>query len=142
MTECFFIDPLHICTILQNLTTRAMVFGQWLDPLEYDSHAMISKLSDGLKSLPDIADFVMECPLAAASLQLDWSLIEGRSRCQQSFLMSISSNIPSAMPLPDAGEVSSSQIMLNIFKLEDQRGRRQASEHLFVKPRTGCPFCR
>lgn len=111
---------------------------QWLEPVEYDSYARMAKVMDRLRSLPDISDFLLECPIAGASLQLDWSLIEGKSNAGRALERGVPYDLPISMPvkLQDPNQ----EVVMILCDHQQKDDIRSAKPPMQLKPRAGGPF--
>eukprot|EP00884_Botryococcus_braunii_P007148 jgi/Botrbrau1/16434/Bobra.0142s0032.2 len=107
---------------------------EWLDPVDYDSYSMMAKFAD---CAPDMSDFVSECPVAAASLQLDWSLMEAKSHVGQALTLGLPHNFPVTKPPAEETPDPNQQVVTILGDLEHKEGKGSSRSHMFMKPRAG-----
>ncbi len=106
---------------------------------------MMAKFADRLQCAPEMSDFLSECPVAAASLQLDWSLIEAKPLVGQALILGSYSHLvrmpsPEEKPFPPESPNPNQQVGMMLCDLGDEEGKGSSRSRMFIKPRADGPF--
>lgn len=91
---------------------------QWLKPVDYDCQEALARLPDTSISIRELLPHAPTCPIAAVSLHLDWTLIQGKPKAKLQFLRGVSGNTPTPMPVLDTPMALPEQVVKDLFEAE------------------------
>lgn len=96
---------------------------QWLNPVDYDWQEAMPRLPDTFMSIRELAAHAPTCPIAAVSLQLDWTLIQGKPKSEIQLLRGVSGNTPSPMPILNEALALPDHVVEGLFESDEKSAK-------------------